>query len=1077
VKKDIPSLAKITRPSAVGILPRKRLFLRLDRLRSRPILWVSGPPGSGKTSLIASYIDVRKLSCLWYQVNETDSDIASFFFYLVLAAKKASPRFRRTLPLLTPEYLMGISTFTLRFFEHLYGRLKPPFFLVFDNYHLVSPDSPLHEVILSGVSVLPEGINIILVSRSGPPPVFAQLHVHDRMEFLEWDQLRFTLEESREIVRLRAPKIRSKEMVQRLHQITGGWVAGLLLISDAVRRGFEPQSLEKAISEEIVNYFGSVIFNQTGEETRDFLMKTAFLPRTTVKMSEELTGAGNGEAILSGLTKNNFFIERLPADIPVYQFHPLFRNFLLSRAKELLEQDTISDLNMRAALLLEESGQTEDAAQIYMGQKHWKGLIQLIMKHAPSMMAQGRNQLLEKWLTALPQDLVENTAWLLFWLGSCQFPFDPSQSMRSHEKAFKLFREEGNMEGTFLSWSSIVEEIEFSHNGLSRLDHWIHELEDLMRDVKEFPSPEIGARVASGMITALALRKPQHPEFHQWVDQALSLTKSPQMMNVRMWVLFQLVLYGCLMGEFERANSALSMLSKLTGFKDVPPFLKIIGKMAEVMYHQFTGSHKKCMKALSEGMELARTTGIHIVDQPLLAHGSLSSLNVNDSKNARQFLDKLASTLNRIPSSEDILDIRNRHIYHFVSARLALACGDLAELSFHTDLALKYVNEIEAPVFISFTHLLNAIALHRLGKKEEGLDQLQKGSLIATEIKSKLLDFNSLLTQAYFAFDREEEGSGLRLLNMAFVLGKDQRFLNTFSGDPSMTARLCAKALEAGIEVEYVREIIQKRNLIPEKSSLQLEQWPWPLKIYTLGRFGILKDGKPIPFSRKAQEKPLSILKVLIIMREKGIRTEDIADILWPEANGDLAYHSFQTTLHRLRSLMGYSEAVQVREGYLTLDPCRCWVDAWAFERLLEEADIYWKERIAEKAIQLTEKAIALYQGPFLGMDAEQSWKMPVRERLRKKFLRSVSKLGDHWSQAEEWENARDCYQKGFEVDDLAEGFCRGLMVCYQHLDQRAEALSLYQRFEKRLKAVLGIEPSEKTKMLRDELTKKTQSA
>jgi len=125
VKKDDLSLAKITRPSAVGILPRRRLFLRLDRLHSRPILWVSGPPGSGKTSLIASYLDVRKLSCLWYQVNQTDSDIASFFFYLGLAVKKASPRFRRPLPLLTPEYLMGISTFTLRFFEHLYGRLPP----------------------------------------------------------------------------------------------------------------------------------------------------------------------------------------------------------------------------------------------------------------------------------------------------------------------------------------------------------------------------------------------------------------------------------------------------------------------------------------------------------------------------------------------------------------------------------------------------------------------------------------------------------------------------------------------------------------------------------------------------------------------------------------------------------------------------------------------------------------------------------------------------------------------------------------------------------------------------------------
>ncbi|HJX59849.1 MAG TPA: hypothetical protein VJ462_01040, partial [Thermodesulfobacteriota bacterium] len=86
------------------------------------------------------------------------------------------------------------------------------------------------------------------------------------------------------------------------------------------------------------------------------------------------------------------------------------------------------------------------------------------------------------------------------------------------------------------------------------------------------------------------------------------------------------------------------------------------------------------------------------------------------------------------------------------------------------------------------------------------------------------------------------------------------RTLGTFFDVPFVTAKLCARALEAEIEVEYVQEMIRKRNLIPDKGSLQLENWPWPLKIYTLGRFGIMKDGKPIRFSRKAQEKPISML-------------------------------------------------------------------------------------------------------------------------------------------------------------------------------------------------------------------------
>ncbi|MBM4306527.1 MAG: hypothetical protein FJ123_07305, partial [Deltaproteobacteria bacterium] len=1043
----------------------------------RPILWLSGPAGSGKTSLVSSYLENQRHPCLWYQLDEGDSDIATFFSYMGMAAKKAAPRIRKPLPLLTSEYLLGIPTFTQRFFENLYGRLKSPFLLVFDNYHRVASDSSLHEVILLGLSVLPKGINIILISRSDPHSVFSQLHAHDRMEFLGWSELRFTLEESKHIVSSRVPRMGSKETVKRIYKMTDGWAAGLVLISDAVRRGIRFESFEKMMPEEIVDYFGSVIFSKTKEETQAFLMKTSFLPRMTVAMSEELTGINNGEAILSGLMRNNYFIERHFSGVPVYQYHPLFRNFLLSQAKERLGPDAISDLNRRAGLLLEGSDLMEEAAQIYMDQKNWEGLTRLIMKHGPSLLGQGRYQLLEKWLSSLPEDLVETNPWLLFWLGSCRFFFDPSQSQKCYEKAFKFFYETGNMEGTLLSWSGIVDGIVFSHNDLYRLDHWIHLLENLMNEIKEFPSQEIEARVASSMVSALALRQLPHHEFHKWADRALLLTEATQMITVRMWVLFYLLVKGVNMGEFERAALALDLLSQLTRSRDAPPFLKIMGKTAHSLYYLVTGSHEKCMEAISEGMELSRSNGIHLVDQTLMWYAIMSSLNINDFETARQLLDRLASTLSRIPASDDFLDVRNRSIYHHASARYALACGDFTELTFHINLALKYCKQMGHNVISAITHLMSALAMHRLGRNDEALDQLQMGSLLSYETKSKLLEFNSLLIQGFFAFDRGEEASGLHHLKMAFALGKGMGFWGVNLYDPSIMAKLCARALEAGIEVEYVQEMIRKQNLIPDEESSQLEHWPWPLKIYTLGQFLVFKDGKPISYSRKAQEKPLSILKLLIIMKDKGIRTEDIADILWPEATGDLAYQSFQTTLHRLRSLIGYSETVLVREGRLSLDSKRCWVDAWAFEHLLEEADILWKEGITQKAIHLTEKALALYQGPFWGKEGERPWQMPVSERLRNKFLRGVSRLGDYWIQAGQWETARDCYQKGFEVDDLSEGFCKGLMTCYHHLDQRAEALSLYLRFEKRLKAVLGIEPSEKIKALRDALTKKTQSA
>ena len=69
-----PVPAKITRPTPGETFPRTRLFKLLDRARRRPLVWVMGPPGAGKTVLLTDYLAQRRLSPLWYQVDAGDSD-------------------------------------------------------------------------------------------------------------------------------------------------------------------------------------------------------------------------------------------------------------------------------------------------------------------------------------------------------------------------------------------------------------------------------------------------------------------------------------------------------------------------------------------------------------------------------------------------------------------------------------------------------------------------------------------------------------------------------------------------------------------------------------------------------------------------------------------------------------------------------------------------------------------------------------------------------------------------------------------------------------------------------------------
>lgn len=64
-----PSIAKITRPTALHLLNRPRLFAALDQARHRAAAWVTAPPGFGKTSLASSYVAHPGFDCVWYCRN------------------------------------------------------------------------------------------------------------------------------------------------------------------------------------------------------------------------------------------------------------------------------------------------------------------------------------------------------------------------------------------------------------------------------------------------------------------------------------------------------------------------------------------------------------------------------------------------------------------------------------------------------------------------------------------------------------------------------------------------------------------------------------------------------------------------------------------------------------------------------------------------------------------------------------------------------------------------------------------------------------------------------------------------
>lgn len=246
------------------------------------------------------------------------------------------------------------------------------------------------------------------------------------------------------------------------------------------------------------------------------------------------------------------------------------------------------------------------------------------------------------------------------------------------------------------------------------------------------------------------------------------------------------------------------------------------------------------------------------------------------------------------------------------------------------------------------------------------------------------------------------------------------------------------------------------------------EHWGYPLQIYSLGRFSVSRGIEPIRFTRKAQHRPLELLKVLVALGGREVATDQLAMAMWPESEGDVAYNAFEITLHRLRKLVGIEKALILSNGLLTLNNQCCWVDVWSFEQAASQVEnvLNSPQLNPDELAGLSFRVLALYHGHFLGRETPEPWSISLRERLRSKFLRHLVDVARHWEKTGQHETAIRYYQKGLEVDDLAEIFYQRLMVCYQQLGRRSEALAVYRRCRATLSLILSISPSPATEAI-----------
>ncbi len=350
---------------------RPRLLQRFDEALAHRVTLISAPPGFGKSTLAAQWLEQQALPCAWLGLDAHDNDLEQFAAYLLASVEAVTPcRLPETTALLAARTPAPSSYLAEVLISELVC-IDTPVVLVFEDYHAVQSDS-IQQLVERLVPVMPPQVRLVVLTRIDPPWPLGHWRARGwLLELRAWD-LRFTLDETREYFAAGASSGLSASAVEQVHDRTEGWVTGLHLVELALRDAPDLEARARSFSGSdhlVADYLVAEVIAAQPPEVRELLAATAPLPRFSAPLADHLLAGGDSRPpateILHRLQQQNLFLVPLDYAGRWYRYHHLFQELLLNHLPELSSGERRSIIARRAAEWFAREGLMEEALS------HW----------------------------------------------------------------------------------------------------------------------------------------------------------------------------------------------------------------------------------------------------------------------------------------------------------------------------------------------------------------------------------------------------------------------------------------------------------------------------------------------------------------------------------------------------------------------------------------------------------------------------------------------------------------------------------------------------------------------------------
>lgn len=230
------------------------------------------------------------------------------------------------------------------------------------------------------------------------------------------------------------------------------------------------------------------------------------------------------------------------------------------------------------------------------------------------------------------------------------------------------------------------------------------------------------------------------------------------------------------------------------------------------------------------------------------------------------------------------------------------------------------------------------------------------------------------------------------------------------------------------------------------------------VEIRLLGGFSVSVAGLPVDLPG---QKERALLAFLAAEPNRVHRREALAGLLWGESSEPHARDSLKHALGRLRHALGVGAAMLVagREA-VAANPAAYWLDIAEFTGLTESDD--------EEAL---DRALGLWGGePLAGLTVDElafdEWRQGLAARLRQSADDASMQYLAMVAESHDPNKVIAAARRALRLDPQSERACRHLMRGLEASGDRAQALTAYRDFAKRLRAALDVAPDAETTRL-----------